>query len=107
MLVHWPDTLSVDREMKKPRLGKDGEFTVALLVPNLTTKVGLHKTKEGAMANETFVLMAKRAVLVMAEIKAATEAFDRGDTNVFDALETVRCAIEAYAKAKESRRKAA
>lgn len=93
--------------VKKARLGKDCEFIATLLRPNLTTKVGPHKTKEDAMANKTFVLMAKRAVLVMAEIKVATEAFDRGDTNVFDALESVRFAIEAYDKAEKSRREAA
>ncbi len=59
------------------------------------------------MERKTFVSMAKQAVLAMAEIKAATEAFDRGNTNVFDALESVRVAVEGFAKAEESRRKAA
>jgi hypothetical protein len=35
-------------------------------------------------------------ILTLAEIKAAVEAFDRGDTNVFDALDTIIVAIEAY-----------
>jgi hypothetical protein len=32
----------------------------------------------------------------MAEIKAVTEAFDRGETNVSDALDAVMLAIAAY-----------
>jgi hypothetical protein len=59
------------------------------------------------MTNKTFATLAKRAVLVMAEIKAATDAFDRGDTNVFDALDAIRCAIEAYAENETGRREAA
>ena len=35
-------------------------------------------------------------ILTLAEIKAAVEAFDRGDTNVFDALDAVIVAVEAY-----------
>jgi len=62
---------------------------------------------EGAMATKTFVTLAKRAVLVMAEIKAATDAFDRGDANVFDALDAIRFAIKAYTKSEEGRREAA
>lgn len=59
------------------------------------------------MTNKSFVTLAKRAVLVMAEIKAATDAFDRGDTNVFDSLDTIRVAVEAYTKSEEDRREAA
>lgn len=33
------------------------------------------------------VPFATTAILTLAEIKAAVEAFDRGDTNVFDALD--------------------
>jgi hypothetical protein len=51
--------------------------------------------------------MAKRAVLAMAEIKAATEAFEQGDTNVFDALDAVRVAIEGYAEREAGNREAA
>jgi hypothetical protein len=59
------------------------------------------------MTNKTFAKLAKRAVLVMAEIKAATDAFDRGDTNVFDALDAIRVAVEAYAESEAGRREAA
>ena len=59
------------------------------------------------MKDKNFVTLAKRAVLVMAEIKAATDAFDRGDTNVFDALDAIRVAIEAYAQSEAGRREAA
>jgi hypothetical protein len=34
------------------------------------------------------------AVLALAEIKAAIEAFDRGETNVFDALDAIIVAVE-------------
>lgn len=93
--------------MKKPRHGKDGDVTSALLMPNLTTEVGTNETKEGAMDDTNFMLLAKRAVLAMAEIKAATEAFERGDTNVFDALDAVTVAIEGLAGRDVSRRDAA
>ncbi len=59
------------------------------------------------MTNKNFVTLAKRAVLVMAEIKAATDAFDRGDTNVFDSLDAIRVAVEAYTKSEVGRREAA
>lgn len=36
---------------------------------------------------------AKSAILVLAEIKAAVAAFDRGDVNVVVALEAVRAAV--------------
>lgn len=59
------------------------------------------------MDDTNFMLLAKRAVLAMAEIKAATEAFDRGDTNVFQALDAVRMAVDWYAERKASKREAA
>jgi hypothetical protein len=69
--------------------------------------VGTCETKEGAMDDINFMPMAKRAVLAMAEIKAATEAFEQGDTNVFDALDAVRVAIEGYAEREAGNREAA
>ena len=36
------------------------------------------------------------AILTLAVIKAATEAFDRGESNVHDVLEAVTVAIEAH-----------
>jgi len=36
------------------------------------------------------------AIFTLAEIKAAVETFDRGDTNVFDALDAVIVAIDAH-----------
>ncbi|MEX0668981.1 MAG: hypothetical protein WD060_00790 [Pirellulales bacterium] len=59
------------------------------------------------MTNKIFTTLAKRAVLVMAEIKVATDAFDRGDTNVFDALDAIRVAVEAYAEEEDGKREAA
>jgi hypothetical protein len=51
--------------------------------------------------------LAKSAMLAMAEIKATTEAFDRGETNVLDALDAIVLAIEAYRAAERPRRKVA
>ena len=50
--------------------------------------------------------IATTAILTVAEIKAAVEAFDRGDTNVFDALDAIIVAIEAHqaAMARDTRR---
>lgn len=47
------------------------------------------------------------AILTLAEIKAAVESFDRGDTNVFDALDAIVVAVNAYqaAVAHDVRRK--
>ena len=36
------------------------------------------------------------AILTLAEIKAASEAFDRGETNAFDVLDAIIVAVEAY-----------
>ena len=43
----------------------------------------------------------------MAEVKAAAESFDKGSTNVFDALDAIVVAIEAYRAARRPRRVAA
>ena len=69
--------------------------------------VGTNQTEEGEMDDTDFMLMAKRAVLAMAEIKAAADAFDRGDTNVFDALDSVRMAVEGHAEREAGKREAA
>ena len=42
------------------------------------------------------VPFATTAILTLAEIKAAVEAFDRGESNVFDALDVIVVAVEAY-----------
>lgn len=39
--------------------------------------------------------VAKAAVLILAEIKSATEAFDRGEINAFDALDAIAVALDA------------
>lgn len=59
------------------------------------------------MDDTNCMLLAKRAVLAMAEIKAATEAFDQGDTNVFDALDAVKVAVDGYAEREAGTREAA
>ncbi len=47
------------------------------------------------------------AVLTLAEIKAATQSFDSGQANVFDALDAIMFAIETYRHAAAVRRDAA
>lgn len=46
-------------------------------------------------------------IMALAEIKAATDAFDRGETNAYDAMDAIVVAIEAYRAAAERRREAA
>ncbi len=52
--------------------------------------------KEVAMTKPTTIPYAKRAILTIAEIKATLEAFDRGESNVFDALDAIIVDVEAY-----------
>jgi hypothetical protein len=47
------------------------------------------------------------AILTLVEIKAASEAFDKGEANVYDILDAIVAAIEAYHAAEQRRRKAA
>ena len=48
------------------------------------------------MKTPKVLLLAKAAVLTVAEIKSATEAFDRGEANVLDTLDAIVVAVEAY-----------
>lgn len=59
------------------------------------------------MNTPSAALLARLAVLVLAEVKAATEAFDRGETNIFDALHAIVVAVEAYRTARQSQQEAA
>lgn len=56
--------------------------------------------------NETGFL-ATRAVLALADVKAATAAFDRGDVNAFDALAAIVEASMPFAGLERPRREAA
>lgn len=47
------------------------------------------------------------AVFTIAEIKAAVEAFDRGDLNLFVAIDAIAVAIDAYQAGAASGREAA
>ena len=47
------------------------------------------------------------AILTLSEIAAAIEAFNRGDANVYDALEAILIEVEAYQAAARPRRDAA
>ena len=46
-------------------------------------------------------------ILTLAEIKAALEAFDRGETNAFDALDAIVVEVEAYRTTATPHREAA
>jgi len=46
-------------------------------------------------------------IMAIAEIKAAADAFDRGETNAYDSMDAILVAIEAYRAAAERRRDAA
>jgi len=61
------------------------------------------------MTKPTPTHLTRAAILTIAEIKAAADAFDRGDTNLSDALDSIIVAVEAYRHASrpEPRRDAA
>ena len=46
------------------------------------------------MATNWSVKNATTAILTLADIKAAAEAFEQGEVSVFDALDTIAMAIE-------------
>jgi hypothetical protein len=50
---------------------------------------------------------AAMAIFALAEIKGATQAFDKGQTNVFDALDAIVVALDAYRSGVAKRQKAA
>lgn len=50
---------------------------------------------------------AKAAIVALTEIKATTEAFDRGESNVFDTLDAIIVAVEAYRTVEQLRHEAA
>jgi hypothetical protein len=58
------------------------------------------------MPNE-IVSLATIAIMTMAEVKAAVEAFERGEISVFDALAAVGTAWEVYEEGVPVRRQAA
>jgi hypothetical protein len=62
----------------------------------------LPEDKEGAMKKTDTVSLAKAVVLTLAEIKAAAEAFNRGETNAFDAMDAIVTEVEAYRAATRS-----
>jgi hypothetical protein len=53
------------------------------------------------------VSLATSAIMTIAEINAAVEAFERGEISVFDALAAVGTAWEAYEGGVPARRQAA
>lgn len=57
--------------------------------------------------NDSGCSLAAHAVLALADIKAASAAFDRGDANIFDAMNTIVIACEAYRAATKGIVKAA
>lgn len=59
------------------------------------------------MKKSDAILAAKAAIVALAEIKAATEAFEQGEASAFDALDAIVVAVEAYRLADQSEREAA
>ena len=59
------------------------------------------------MVPNEIISLATCAIMTMAEVKAAVEAFERGETSVFDALAAVGTAWEAYEGGVPARRQAA
>jgi hypothetical protein len=83
----------------------------------LRWNASLAEQEDSASAEDKEVAMKKQktdsrtaataAVLVLAEIKAATDAFNQGETNAFDALDAIGVAIDAYRDGLQARRDAA
>ena len=59
------------------------------------------------MVPNEIVSLATSAIMTIAEINAAVEAFERGEISVFDALAAVGTAWEAYEGRVPARRQAA
>ena len=59
------------------------------------------------MVPNDIISIATCAIMTMAEVKAAVEAFERGEISVFDALAAVGTAWEAYEAGVPARRQAA
>ena len=59
------------------------------------------------MVPNEIVSLATCAIMTMTEVKAAIEAFERGEISVFDALAAVGTAWEAYEGEVPARRQAA
>jgi hypothetical protein len=62
---------------------------------------------EVIMKPVALIPQSRAAILTLAEIKAASEAFDKGEVNAYDTLDAIVAAIEAYHAAEQRRRKAA
>lgn len=76
------------------------------LLPSTNTR-GATKDTEAPMANHDTASVARTAILALAEIKAAAAAFDRGEANVFDTLNAIVTAAEAYHAVAQAHREAA
>ena len=63
--------------------------------------------KTGSQAGRRLQSPEALAILALARIKAAAEAFDSGETNVSDALDAIVAAVEAWQTAGLLRRAAA
>jgi hypothetical protein len=69
--------------------------------------LGTVLTKECAVVPNETVSLATCAIMTMAKIKGAIEAFELGEISVLDALATVGAAWEAYEVGVPARRQAA
>ena len=59
------------------------------------------------MSSSTKPLPAHAAILTLAEIKSAVEAFDRGESNAFDSIDAIVVSLEHYLAATKPGRTAA
>lgn len=48
------------------------------------------------MSNHEHLAPTSRALFALAEIKTAAEAFDSGDSNVFDTIDAIAMALEYF-----------
>lgn len=59
------------------------------------------------MKTPNVIPVTTRAILTLAQIKAATDAFEQGESNALDTLDAIVAAVEAYQAAVQSRPEAA
>jgi hypothetical protein len=82
-------------------------FTPPTPSSELGMELGMVLPKECAVVPNETVSLATIAIMTIAEINAAVEAFERGEISVFDALAAVGTAWEAYEGRVPARRQAA
>lgn len=91
--------------MKNRHTLQDGPGGSRWSAPHVGHEARRTCVKEDMMKTPKLHQPAKAAILAIADVKAAVEAFDRGETNVFAALKAVLAAVADSAANARARRK--